>query len=71
MKIQSLKEVLVPRLEIYSNVTINLMQVKKLCYEIIIILCWYSTVYLLYFVPYFSRGRSRINSWPLFLTEAV
>lgn len=53
MKIQALKEVLVPNLDIYSNVTINLMQVEKVCYEIIINLYSYSRVSLIYFIPYF------------------
>lgn len=53
MKIQALKEVLVPNLDIYSNVTINLMPVEKVCYEIIINLYSYSRVSLIYFIPYF------------------
>lgn len=53
MKTQALKEALLPNLDIYSNATINLMQVEKVCYEIIINLYSYRTVYLIYFVPYF------------------
>lgn len=53
MKIQALREVLVPNLDIYSNMTINLIQVEKACYEIVTNLYSYSTVYLIYFVPYF------------------
>ena len=52
-KIQAFKEFLVPNLDICSNVTIHLMQVEKVCYEIFINLYSYSTLCLSYFVPYF------------------
>lgn len=71
MNTQTSKEVPVPSSQICTSVTIDLTQVVRVCHGIIVISCWHSTVYSLYFVLYLSPGRSGTNSWPLLLTATI